>query len=84
MSRQDTIIISAEIWIKGGKGSGFCLLLGWKDSCAIELCEARYKKDLLPKMREYKKMLKNIPDEQQLQVLHSIHNLAIKPEMNSD
>jgi len=76
MARNETVVITIDIWEKGGKESGYSLMMGWDGCVAIELCSRKYKKDLLPLRQEYRRMLKQIHSDDKLKILHQIHKLA--------
>ena len=73
MANKTIALINLSIWQRDGKGKkGYCLVMAFKDSVAIVVGEARYKKDLLPRLREYGRWARNINYHNKLAILHQI------------
>lgn len=80
MKRDERIIIKLDIWksYQGNKKTGYSLMLSDSSGYAISLCESKYKKDLMPKMKLWCKLWKKLPMNDIFAILHNMHNKVKK------
>ncbi|GAF98443.1 unnamed protein product [marine sediment metagenome] len=77
MAKNEVVPVKISIWKCGGPNhEGYCLAMEFLEGNTIELCFAKYKKDIIPKLRESRKMLKSIPTDKQFKILHIIWDEA--------
>jgi len=79
MAKSDPVInvVTADIWKTGGPdGTGYGLELTFMGGGGIMLFEAKYKKDVVARLRLYRRLVKSISIEEQFKILKSIHDHA--------
>ena len=78
MARNEIKVADISIWKTFLQGkTGYAVVLDFcGGGCAINLYEAKYKKDLIPKIKQARKMLKSISTDDQIKILHFLWDYA--------